>query len=130
MGGVLNQIDASLGETSCLEACPQSLGNGVGAAPGIFSAAENADVAAFQTQSCCIAGDVGAALVNDGYHPHGDGGLLDDHAVAVDGLFSNLSRGIRQLNQRQYTVCHGLDALFCQQETVHHHGGDASFRLL
>ena len=76
-----------------------------------------------------VTGHVGTALVNDGHHAHGHGGLFDDHAGLGGGTAAHLSHRIGQVDESQHPIRHTLDALLCQQQAIHHDGGDGAFGI-
>ena len=76
-GGVLHQIHRILCDAHRFQTGTQGVDDGIGAAEGFLAAPENADIAALQSQSCRIGGDIGPAFVNNSDDAHGNGGFLN-----------------------------------------------------
>ena len=121
--GVLNHAHAVLGQSCRRQSLPQSVGDGVGRGEGFLAAPENADIAALQGQCRRVGGDIGAALVDDGHHAHGDGGLFNAQAVGPLDGFQNLPHRVRQLRHLTDTLHHAVDAGRVQPQPVQHHLG-------
>ena len=99
VGGVLDEIHAGLRQASRFQTGTEGGDDGVGTAPGVAAGAQDAHVAALETQGGGVTGHVGTALVNDSHHAHGHGGLLDDHAGLGGGTAAHLSHRVRQVDE-------------------------------
>ena len=124
MGGVLNEADCCFGQTVCPQTLPQGLNDGVGRAPRLFAAAEDAGIAALDGEGGSVAGDVGAALVDDGDDAHRHGGLLDDEAIGTLDVAQHPTHRVRQGGNVPDALGHGLDALGRQGKAVQHDVAD------
>ena len=127
VGGVLDQADRCFGQAVCPQPLPQSRYNGVGTAPCLPAAPQDAGIAALDGKGGGIAGHVGAALVDDGDHAHGHGGLFDDQPVGALYPAQNFAHRIGQVSHFPDALCHGADALRCQGQPVQHDLRDVPF---
>ena len=126
VGGVLNQADRIFRQTVLPQPLPQCLHNGVGAAPGLLAAAQDAGVAALDGKGGGIAGHVGTALVDDGDHAHGHSGLFDHQPVGALHPLQYPAHRVGQGSNLFNALCHGADALLGQGKTIQHHLADMS----
>ena len=127
-GGVLHQIHRILRDAHRSQAGTEGVHNGVGTAERLFPASQDADVPAFQRQSGGIAGDVGAALVDNGNDAHGDGYLLNFQTVLPGVGLQNPPHRVRQRRHLPDALGHPGDALLCQLQSVQHDRGDMLLR--
>ena len=126
MGGVLDEADCCFRQTICPKSLPQGGHDGIGRAPRLFAAAEDAGIAALDGEGGSVAGDVGAALVDDGDDAHRHGSLLDDEAVGTLDVAQHPTHRVRQGGNVPDALGHGLDALGRQGEAVQHDVADAA----
>ena len=124
VGGVLDEADCRLGQTCCPQALPQGGHDGIGRAPRLFAAAEDAGVAALDGEGGSIAGDVGAALVDDGDDAHRHGGLFDEEAVGPLDAAQHPAHRVGQGGDVPDTLGHRRDALGRQSEAIQHDVAD------
>ena len=127
MGGVLDQADRSLGQTGLFQALPQNGDDGVGTAPGLLAAAQDAGVAAFDGKGGGIAGHVWTALVDDGDHTHRHGGLFNHKAVGALYPVQHPAHRVGQGGNLVDALRHGFDARNGQGQTIQHHIADVPF---
>ena len=102
--------------------------DGGGRAVRLFSAAQNADVTAFERQHCGVRGDVRAAFVDDRHDAHRDSGLADYKSVWPSHLSQNFTDRVRKLRDLPHAVRHGGNASLCQAQTVEHDIGNDALR--
>ena len=126
MGGVLDQADRIFRQTVLPQPLPQCLHNGVGAAPGLLAAAQDAGVTALDGKGGGVAGHVGTALVDDGNHAHGHGSLFNHQPVGALHPLQYPAHRVGQGGDLFNTLCHGADALLGQGKTIQHHLADMS----
>ena len=124
VGGVLDQVDGGHRQAGAGHAPAQGLHNGPAGAPGLLAAAQNADVAAFQGQGSGVAGDVGAALVDDGDDAHGYGGLFDHKAVGPLDPAQHRAHRVGQGGHLPDALGHPCQPRLIQGQTVQHHVRD------
>ena len=118
--GILNHTHAVLGQSCRRQPLPQSVGDGVGRCKSFLAAPEDADITALQSQGCRVGGDVGAALVDDCHHTHGDGGFFNAQAVGPLDGFQNPAHRVRQRRHLADTLHHAVDAGRVQPQPVYH----------
>ena len=125
-GGILHQIDCILRNPRLGKPPFQGIHNGSGRVNGLFASPEDAHIAAFQGQSGSIAGNIGAALIDDGYHPHGDRDLLNGQSVRANRLLQHHAHRVGQAHHIPDSPGHGGDTLRGEPEPVQHHLADIS----
>ena len=124
VAGVLQNIE-NIGVSACGgDALLQSGGDGPGAADGLTTAAQDADIAALNGQGRGIGGDIGTALVDDGHQAQRHLLFIDGHAVRALHFAEDAARVVREPGHGAKSVGHGGDAAFIQPETVQHHIGN------
>ena len=126
VGGVLDQADRIFRQAVLPQSLPQRLYNGVGAAPCLLAAAQDAGVAALDGKGGGIAGHVGTAFVDDSNHTHGHGGLFDHQPVGALHPLQHPAHRVGQGSDLFNALCHGADALLGQGKTIQHHLADMS----
>ena len=122
-GGILHQIHSVLRNAQLGKTCPQSIDNGIGAAEGLLAAPQDTDVAALQSQGCCVRSDVGTAFVDNGDDAHGNRLFLDQQAVRAGVLLQHHARGVRQGRNLPDALSHARDPRRGQLQPVQHHIG-------
>ena len=123
-GGVLHEVDRVFGDAQGCQRRAQGVHDGVGAAEGLLPAAQDADAAAFQRQRRRVAGDIGAAFVDDGDDAHRHRDLRDAQAVRADVLLQHPAHGVRERGDIADALRHAGDALRRQAQAVQHHVAD------
>ena len=94
------------------------------AAAPVAAGAQDAHVAALQAQRGGVAGHVGTALVDDGHHAHGHGGLFNDKPVRAHLAGKDFSDGIGRDCHLPHALCHCRNPRLGQCQTIEHDGGD------
>ena len=123
-GGVLDQADGVGGQAGGRHPLAQGVHDGLAAPPGFLAAAQHAGAAALEGQGRRVAGDVGAALVDDGDDPHGHGGLFDHQAVGPLDAAQHRPHRVGQGGHLPDALGHAVQALVVQGQAVQHHFRD------
>ena len=121
MAGVFHQADGALRQAHLAQPGPQRLHDGVAGGPGFFAAAQHTGAARLQGQGRRVAGHVGAALVDNGDHAHGHGGLFDQQAVGTHDLAQHGPYRVGQGGDFAHALGHVGQAARRQRQTVQHH---------
>ena len=130
MGGIRQQAHGALGQAHLAQARPQCLHNGVAAGPRIAAAAQHTGTARLDGQGGGIAGDVGAALVDDGNDAHRHGGLFNHKAVGAHDPAQHRAHRVGQGGNLADALGHIGQAAGGQGQTVQHHIADAPAGVL
>ena len=125
-GGVLDQVDGGCGQAGGRHPLAQGVHNGFAGAPGFLAAAQHAGIAALEGQGRRVAGDVGAALVDDGDDPHRDGGLFDDEAVGPLDAAQHRPHRVGQGGHFPDALGHTVQPFAVQGKAVQHHLRDVA----
>ena len=124
VGGVLDEADRRFGQAVGPQTLPQGGYDGVGRAPRLLAAAEDAGVAALDGECGGVAGDVGTALIDDGDDAHRHGGLFDEEAVGPLDAAQHPAHRVGQGGDVPDTLGHRRDALGRQSEAIQHDVAD------
>src|SRR5699024_1100463 len=116
-GGVLHQLKGILGQAGGRQALLQGGHNGSGGAVGLLAPPEHAGGARLQGQGGGVAGDVGAALIDDGDDPHGDGGLLHHDAAGALHPVEDGARRVGELHHLSDALGHAGDPVRDRKST-------------
>ena len=128
--GVLYQLHQCFRQPRRLQPLLHGCDDGVGRPKRLLAAAQHAGIAALDRQRRRVAGDVRAALVDNGHHAHRHAGLFDDQAVGALHPGNHAAHRIGQRRHLTDAFCHAAHALRVQLQAVEHDVGDMSLRRL
>ena len=120
-GGILDKAYQLPGQLHGLQPRPQGLRNGIGGAERLLASPEDAHAAALERQGGGIGGDVGAALIDDRHHPHGDRHLADHQAVGPLHCAQHPAHRVRQGRHLAHPLRHPGNPLLRQRQPVQQH---------
>ena len=110
-GGVLDKQNHIFIQSGSDQTLSQRTDDSVSASVRLFTAAQDADVPALQSEGGGVRGDVRAALIDDGDHTEGDGGLLDHETVGPLITHEDLADRRLKLHHVADALRHACDTL-------------------
>ena len=122
--GILHQLERVMGQSGGGQTLLQRGHNGGGGAVSLLPSPQDAGRARLQGQGGGVGGDVGAALVNNGDHPHRHGGLFNDQPVGPLHPTEDRPHRVGQLRHLPQAGGHAGNSVGAEGQPVQHHLGD------
>ena len=129
-GGVADELDEIGVQANLFQSLAQRLDDGQRRVEGLLAAAQHAGASGLEGQRRGVAGDVGAAFVDDGDDAHGHARALDDEAVGALHAADHRAHGVGQRRHLADALRHALNAPGVEHQAVQHHITDAALRRL